>query len=151
MNGSLTMKTAMWENISTLFRADVGNNYTELWGSWWGFLFWLPWYCILKFWFFELQLASAKDRVLWSTAECLRLQKLLPDAKRVIMPDRFISLTFTFTSKDMRCQINCNNWFFISELFIVKANGTMWTAYMYELSFKSLKNSCFDRKFGSTW
>jgi len=41
-----------------------------------------------------LLLASAKDRVLWSTAECLRLQKLLPDAKRVIMPESGHTLLF---------------------------------------------------------
>ena len=73
-----------------LFKAEAGNIFSLLWvlarisSDSHGI--------ILKFWFFELQLASAKDRVLWSIAECLRLQKLLPDAKRVIMPERLISL-----------------------------------------------------------
>lgn len=38
--------------------------------------------------------ASAKDRVLFSTAECLRLQRLLPNSKRVIMAESGHTLLF---------------------------------------------------------
>jgi hypothetical protein len=38
---------------------------------------------------FLLQFAAAKDRVLSSLTECARLKSLLPNAKRVILPERF--------------------------------------------------------------
>lgn len=41
-----------------------------------------------------LLVASEKDRVLWSTTECLRLQRLLPNAKRIIMADSGHTLLF---------------------------------------------------------
>ncbi|KAG0591387.1 hypothetical protein KC19_1G171700 [Ceratodon purpureus] len=41
-----------------------------------------------------LLFASAKDRVLWSTTECLRLQKLLPNSKRVVMAESGHTLLF---------------------------------------------------------
>ncbi|KAG0579258.1 hypothetical protein KC19_4G086100 [Ceratodon purpureus] len=41
-----------------------------------------------------LLFASEKDRVLWSTTECLRLQKLLPNSKRIIMAESGHTLLF---------------------------------------------------------
>ncbi|KAG0563540.1 hypothetical protein KC19_8G039500 [Ceratodon purpureus] len=38
--------------------------------------------------------ASEKDRVLWSTTECLRLQKLLPNSMRIVMAESAHTLLF---------------------------------------------------------
>jgi hypothetical protein len=52
-----------------------------------------------------LQFAAAKDRVLSSLTECARLKSLLPNAKRVILPERLCSFSGRSFEFEFQCTV----------------------------------------------